>query len=273
LRTASVSSSTPLIIEEPGAAAVNAPPDWNEADARASAAAFAAHERLRKAGGAQNKFGASVFVRFVKLLMGHYQMLDGTILFMPDRDPYERFAGSWAAMSVYGSLVGVAALQYGMPDVNAEDRNLLYHISSSLLLSASMLLIVPVCQLTVLTIMFALVPSRQIRERIFSNRILVSVTGPIHLIATQLVFIGIVFRLLSTLDFDHRILLMYLVPFVLSFALMWGFTLFTVAVTLDYSVHEDAWKVALGKVEGGVGEDSNASTHRVPEPSVSQHSL
>ena len=98
-------------------------------------------------------------------------------------------------------------------------------------------------------------------------------TGPIHLIATQLVFIGIVFRLLSTLDFDHRILLMYLVPFVLSFALMWGFTLFTVAVTLDYSVHEDAWREALGTVEAGVGEDSNASTHRVPEPSVSQHSL
>ena len=245
IRTASVSSSTPLVFDD-GHGETSASLD-DETDAKVQAAAFTAHEHLRREGKAANKFGKTVWVRFWKILLAHPNNVDGTLVFMPDRDPYERLAGIWAAMSVYGSLVGVAALQYGMPDTNAEERNLFYHISSALLLSASMLLIVPVCQLTVLTIMFGMIPSRQLRAKLLGNPVLVAVTGPIHLIATQLVFLGIVFRLISVLDFDRLIMLMYLVPFLLAFGSMWAFTIYTVAVTMDYGLHADAWKEALEK--------------------------
>ena len=252
LRAASVTSSTPLVFEN-GQGETSPAPDWDESDSKVQAAAFAAHEQLRREGKAANKFGKTVWVRFWKILLAHPNNVDGTLVFMPDRDPWERLAGIWAAMSVYGSLVGVAALQYGMPDTNAEERNLFYHISSALLLSASMLLIVPVCQLTVLTIMFGMVPSCQLRAKLLGNPVLVAVAGPIHLIATQLVFFGIVFRLLSVLDFDRQIMLMYLVPFVLAFGSMWAFTIYTVAVTMDYGLHADAWKEALEKTCAGEG--------------------
>ena len=132
--------------------------------------------------------------RFFKLLMGHPDMLRGIMLWMPDRDPFERLSGVWAAMSVYGSLVGVCALSYGMPDASSSKRNLTYHISSSIMLCASMFLIIPVCQLTVLTVFFSTVPAHQMRQQLSKHRWITSVTGPIHRIATQIFAVGLVIR-------------------------------------------------------------------------------
>ena len=73
-------------------------------------------------------------------------MFDGRVVLMPDKDVYDRLVAMWAGMSVYGSLVGVAAFTFGLPDSEANSRGLLYNISCSLLLSASMLLMIPVCQ-------------------------------------------------------------------------------------------------------------------------------
>jgi hypothetical protein len=140
--------------------------EGDEKDLKLLAAAFAAHQRLRREGRACNYFGRTTMTRFFKILTGHPKMFDGTMLWMPDRDPYERLACSWAAMSVYGSLVGVCALGYGMPDTSAAGHNTMYHISSSIMLCASMLLIIPVCQLTVMTVFFMTVPAHLLREKL-----------------------------------------------------------------------------------------------------------
>ena len=196
-RTVSACSGMPLVAMDDDEGHLPNPVldyEGDEVDLKLTATAFAAHERLRRSGRGDNYFGKSTMTRFFKLLMGHPDMLRGIMLWMPDRDPFERLSGVWAAMSVYGSLVGVCALSYGMPDASSSERTLTYHISSSIMLCASMFLIIPVCQLTVLTVFFSTVPAHQMRQQLSKHRWITSVTGPIHLIATQIFAVGMVIR-------------------------------------------------------------------------------
>jgi hypothetical protein len=132
-------------------------------------------------------------------------------------------------MSVYGSLVGVAAFESGIPSEDSGGKSAYYHTSCSLIITASMFLMLPVCQLTVLTMTLGSIPKAQMRETMDKYRVMIVLAGPLHLVGAQIFIAGIVMRIIS-LELPSEILYAYLIPIRTVFVGCWSFNVHTMAV-------------------------------------------
>jgi hypothetical protein len=204
--------------------------------------AAVAHERER--GHWDNPMGNTYEERLFGFISGSANVKVTETTWMPTKDCYERFVGIWAAMSVYGGLIGVAAFTYGMPADDADKRSTLFNASCATMLTASTLLMVSICQLTVMTVFLAATPEHKVRAVILENSTMMSVVGPMHLVGTLIFFIGIVLRILA-LDMRLSLCLMYMVPMCATFVFTWGWTCHALAVGSDWGLHKKAWEEAI----------------------------
>ncbi len=216
--------------------------DQGEArDLKIRADAWSKHNEL-VAEGVTNPTGSTYWARLFAYGTGQPRIFDN--LLMPDEHIYERLVTMWGAMSVYGSLVGVAAFESGMPEQDSADRNGYYHTSCSLMITASIFLMIPVCQLTVLTMCLQSVPKHRLRYVVMDHKITMVLSGPLHLVGTQIFFAGVVCRFFS-LELPNSILLTYLIPVIAAFGGCWFFCLHTMARCFNWCLLPGAWEYAL----------------------------
>mmetsp|Transcript_22076 Transcript_22076/g.56375 ORF Transcript_22076/g.56375 Transcript_22076/m.56375 type:complete len:238 (+) Transcript_22076:61-774(+) len=201
--------------------------------------AVAAHEREHDRW--QNPMGRTYAKRLFGFITQSTFPKITEMTWMPTKDCYERLVGIWAAMSVYGGLIGVAAFSYGMPTDDVDERSMLHNISSATMLTSSILFLVPICQMTVMTVFLAQTPEHKVRAVILENSTMISIAGPMHLMGTLVFFIGIVLRILA-LEMRTSLRLVYMVPLLVAFMLTWGWTLHALAVGSDWGLHKKAWQ-------------------------------